>query len=98
MVPEKTSSRHSVNRGNVSSRVGRHKQQRAAAVLTENKHYPNRKNDLRYLLRRLVKCAACSGHPTTTRGKTFHYYTCNAGRTNDFGSGRPHKPPYVEAG
>jgi site-specific DNA recombinase len=77
-------------------------QQRAAAALTENKRYPNRKNDRRYLLRGLVKCAACgatcSGHPATSRGKKFHYYTCNAGRTNNFGSGRPHKPPYVRAG
>jgi len=54
-------------------------QERAQAVLTENKRYPNRKNDRRYLLRGLVKCAACgaacSGHPATSRGKKFHYYT-----------------------
>jgi site-specific DNA recombinase len=76
-------------------------QERAQTMLTENKRYPNRKNDRRYLLRGLVKCAACgaacSGHPATSRGKKFHYYTCRAGRTNNFGTGRPHKPPYVRA-
>jgi site-specific DNA recombinase len=77
-------------------------QERAQAVLTENKRYPNRKNNRRYLLRGLVKCAACgaacSGHPATSRGKKFHYYTCYAGRTNNFATGRPHKSPYVNAG
>ena len=66
-------------------------QERAQTMLTENKRYPNRKNDRRYLIRGLVKCAACgaacSGHPATSRGKKFHYYTCHAGRTNNFGTG-----------
>lgn len=62
-------------------------QERAQTMLTENKRYPNRKNDRRYLIRGLVKCAACSGHPATSRGKKFHYYTCYAGRTNNFGTG-----------
>ena len=66
-------------------------QERAQTMLTENKRYPNRKNDRRYLIRGLVKCAACgaacSGHPATSRGKKFHYYTCHASRTNNFGTG-----------
>lgn len=76
-------------------------QERTAATLKENKRYPNRKNDRRYLLRGLVKCAtcdaACSGHPATSRGNRFHYYTCRVGRTNNFGTGTPHKPPYLNA-
>lgn len=77
-------------------------QERAQATLKENKRRPSRKNDRRYPLRGLVKCAvcgtACSGHSATSRGKMFYYYTCRAGRTNNFGTGRPHKPPYVNAG
>lgn len=77
-------------------------QDRAAAALTENRRYPDRKNARRYLLRGLVKCAACgaacTGHPAGKNGKTYHYYTCRAGRTNNFGTGRPHKPPYLNAG
>ena len=76
-------------------------QERAAAALMENKRYPNRKNDRRYLLRGLVKCAACgaacTGHSATRRGKKYHYYTCHAGRTKNFGTGRPHKPTYLSA-
>jgi hypothetical protein len=71
-------------------------------VLPEHKRYPNRKGDRSYLLSGLVKCevcgSACTGHPTTKKGKWYHYYVCRAGRTNDFGAGRPHKPPYVNAG
>ncbi|HZF58096.1 MAG TPA: recombinase family protein [Rubrobacter sp.] len=77
-------------------------QDRAAAALTENRRYPDRKKDRRYLLRGLVKCAACgaacTGHPAGKNGKTYHYYTCRAGRTNNFGMGRPHKPPCLNAG
>jgi hypothetical protein len=66
-------------------------QERAQTMLTENKRYPNRKNDRRYLIRGLVKCAACgaacSGHPATSRGKKFHYYTCHASWTNNFSTG-----------
>jgi site-specific DNA recombinase len=77
-------------------------QQRAQTTLTENKRYPNRKNDRNYLLSGLVKCAecgsGCGGHPTTRKGKKYHYYTCRAGRTNNFGKGRLHRVSYLNAG
>lgn len=76
-------------------------QERAAIALRQNKRYPNRKNDRKYLLSGLVKCAvcgsACGGHPTTRKGKKYYYYTCRAGRTNNFGKGRPHRASYVTA-
>lgn len=31
------------------------------------------------------------------RDKKYHYYTCQVGRTKNFGTGRPNKPPYVRA-
>ena len=74
-------------------------QKRAQTALTQNKRYPNRKNNRKYLLAGLVKCAVCgsgcTGHPVTGRGKRFSYYVCRAGRTNNFGRGRPHKASYV---
>ena len=77
-------------------------QERAKTTLAENKRYPERDNDRKYLLRGLVKCAvcgyACTGHPATRRGKKYYYYLCRASRTNNFGAGRSHKPPYVSAG
>jgi site-specific DNA recombinase len=77
-------------------------QERAQTTLTENKRYPNRKNRRKYLLSGLVTCAvcgsACGGHPTTRKGKKYYYYTCRAGRTNNFGKGRPHRASYVTAG
>jgi site-specific DNA recombinase len=76
-------------------------QERAQITLTENKRYPNRKNDRKYLLAGLVKCgvcgSGCGGHPTTRKGKKYFYYTCRAGRTNNFGKGRPHRASYVTA-
>jgi len=76
-------------------------QKRAQTTLKENKRYPNRKNDHKYLLSGLVKCAvcgsACGGHPTTTRGKKYHYYVCRAGRANNFGKGRPHRASFMNA-
>ncbi len=75
-------------------------QERAAAALTENRRYPDRKNERKYLLRGLVKCAACgaacTGHPAGRRGKTYHYYTCRAGRPYAGRDGL-HKPPYLNA-
>ncbi len=75
-------------------------QDQAAAALTENRRYPNRKNARKYLLRGLVKCeacgAACTEHPAGKNGKTYHYYTCRAGRPNA-GRGSSHKPPYLNA-
>ena len=77
-------------------------QKRAQTTLKENKRYPNRKNDHKYLLSGLVKCgvcgSGCAGHPTTRNGKKYCYYTCRASRTNNFGTGRPHKASYVTAG
>jgi site-specific DNA recombinase len=75
-------------------------QDQAAMAVKENRRYPNRKKDRRYLLRGLVKCAtcgaACTGHPAGSRGKTYHYYTCRAGRPYRGGDGL-HNPPYVNA-
>ena len=77
-------------------------QERAVTMLAENKRYPDRKNDRKYLLRGLVRCAscgdACTGHPANRRGKKYHYYRCRAGSPNNAGPGRCHKPPYVKAG
>jgi site-specific DNA recombinase len=71
------------------------------AVLKENKSYPNRKNDRRYLLRGLVRCAtcggACTGHQSSRRGKKYHYYACNAAKTYNFGAASPHKGTFVSA-
>jgi site-specific DNA recombinase len=76
-------------------------QERAKLALTQNKRYPDRKGNRKYLLSGLVKCeacgSACTGHPATKDGKKYHYYVCRAGRTKDFGRGLPHHPPYVSA-
>jgi site-specific DNA recombinase len=76
-------------------------QERALAALAHNKRYPNRENDRKYLLSGLVKCeecgSACTGHPATKKGKRYHYYVCRGSRTNNFGHGRPHRPPYLNA-
>jgi hypothetical protein len=65
-------------------------QERAIASLKENKSYPNRKNDRKYLLRGLVRCAtrggACTGHRSSRRGKDYHYFACRAAKTYDFGA------------
>ena len=76
-------------------------QQRAIAVLGENKRYPNRENDRRYLLRGLVRCAtcggACTGHGSARRGKKYYYYACKAAKTYNFGAAPLHKASYVSA-
>src|ERR671910_2401298 len=76
-------------------------QERAIAVLGENKRYPDRKEDRRYLLRGLVRCAtcggACTGHNSWRRGKTYHYYACRAAKTYNFGMAPPHKASFVSA-
>jgi site-specific DNA recombinase len=76
-------------------------QDQAMAVLMENKRYPNRKNDRRYLLRGLARCAtcgaACTGHQSNRRGKKYHYYACNAAKTYNFGAAAPHKGTFVPA-
>jgi site-specific DNA recombinase len=72
-------------------------QEQAMAVLEENSRYRNRKNDRRYLLRSLVRCAtcggACTGHTSSRRGKKYHYYACRAAKTYNFGMAPPHKAP-----
>jgi site-specific DNA recombinase len=76
-------------------------QERAIAALKENKSYPNRKNNRKYLLRGLVRCAtcggACTGHHSGRRGKKHHYYACRAAKTYNFGATAPHKPSFVRA-
>ena len=57
---------------------------------------PTGENDRRYLLRGLVRCAACggacTGHSSARRGKKYHYYACKAAKTYNFG-GRPRTRP-----
>jgi site-specific DNA recombinase len=76
-------------------------EQPVPAVLGENSRYRNRKNDRRYLLRGLVRCAtcggACTGHTSSRRGKKYHYYACRAAKTYNFGMAPPHKPSFVSA-
>src|SRR5215207_4520756 len=76
-------------------------QERAMAILEENSRYRNRKNDRRYLLRGLVRCAtcggACTGHSSTRRGKKYHYYACRTAKTYNFGMAPPHKASFVSA-
>ena len=72
-------------------------QERAIAVLGENKRYPDRKEDRGYLLRGLVRCAtcggACTGHSSARRGKKYHYYACKAAKAYNFGVAPPTRPP-----
>ena len=83
-------------------------QQRAEASLAENKRRasPDRKNDRKYLLSGLVKCAvcgfACTGRTTTNRGKKYSYYGCVANRTERGAKANaaripPHRTPHVSA-
>jgi site-specific DNA recombinase len=74
---------------------------KAIAALSENRRYRNRKNDRRYLLAGLVKCAhcgyGCSGHATWSKGKRYSYYLCIAKWPEKTPKAPPHKPPYVKA-
>jgi site-specific DNA recombinase len=76
-------------------------QERAKAVLAENKRRPDRQGDRDYLLSGLIKCAvcgsACTGHSTSTRGRKYHYYVCFDGRGERFRKGPPKHAPYVSA-
>lgn len=71
-------------------------QERVKIALTENKRYPDRNNARKYLLRGLVKCAACgaacTGHIAGKNGKTYHYYTCLAGRPYAAGTAFTSRP------
>jgi site-specific DNA recombinase len=64
--------------------VDRDLRERASATLTENRRYPDRKHDRKYLLRGLVRCEvcgfACTGRTTTSHGKKYSYYGCTANR------------------
>ena len=81
-------------------------QERAEAVLAENKRYPNRELDRKYLLRGLIKCEvcgfACTGRTSTSNGKKYSYYGCTGNR-GDRGSVAnvtrvpPHRAPSVSA-
>jgi site-specific DNA recombinase len=78
--------------------------QRAIEALTENKRYPNRENDRRYLLRGLVSCEtcgyACTGRTSSAGGKRYSYYCCVTSRSERGVGGsrvRPHRPPNVSA-
>jgi site-specific DNA recombinase len=74
---------------------------KAVAALSENRRYRNRKNDRRYLLAGLVKCAhcgyGCSGHATWSKGKRYSYYVCIAKWPEKTPKAQPHKPPYIKA-
>ncbi len=79
-------------------------QERAIEALTENKRYPNRENDRRYLLRGLVTCEtcgyACTGRTSSNRGKRYSYYCCVTSRSErGVGGSRvpPHRPPNMSA-
>ncbi len=81
-------------------------QESAALALSENKRYPNRKNDRRYLLRGLVRCEvcgfACAGRTTTTtyKGvrKRYSYYGCISNRAErGEANPPPHRAPSVGA-
>jgi site-specific DNA recombinase len=81
-------------------------QERARAALTENKRYPSRKNDRRYLLRGLLRCEVCgyvcTGRTTTTtyKGarKKYSYYGCISNRAERGAATVPaHRPPNMSA-
>ncbi|CAN5756008.1 hypothetical protein BH24ACT18_BH24ACT18_04120 [soil metagenome] len=81
-------------------------QERARAALVENKRYPNRKNDRRYLLRGLTTCEgccfACAGRTTTSAGKKYPYYGCVSNRAERSAKANPsrvppHRAPNVNA-
>src|SRR5215212_10617050 len=81
-------------------------QERARAVLAENKRYPNRKNDRKYLLRGLVRCEicgfACTGRTSSSAGKKYSYYGCISNRAErksptDPTRIPPHRAPSINA-
>jgi recombinase-like zinc beta ribbon protein len=53
------------------------------------------------MMKSLGKCAtcgsSCTGQSAIRRDKKYHYYMCHVGSTKNFGTGGPHKPPYVKA-
>ncbi|CAN5133202.1 recombinase family protein [soil metagenome] len=94
----------------VPATVERSLQERARATLAENKRYPNRKNDRKYLLRGLLICEVCgytyTGRTSTARisggTKKYSYYGCasnRAERGTEANASRvpPHRAPHVSA-
>jgi site-specific DNA recombinase len=88
---------------NVPTIVKREIQERAQSTLAENKRYPNRKNDRKYLLRGLIRCGTCGrpccGRPVTKvkGGKRYFYYICTATRPEFAAKTTPHSTPRVSA-
>jgi len=88
---------------NVPTIVKRKIQERAQATLAENKRYPNRENDRKYLLRGLIRCGTCGrpccGRPVTKEkgGKRYFYYICTATRPEFAAKTTPHSTPRVSA-
>src|SRR5215207_676627 len=76
-------------------------QERAKAMLTENKRRPDRKRDRKYLLSGLVKCAVCGfayiGYSSTARGKKYYYYRCVDNNTEKLPKGPPHRTSSLSA-
>ena len=80
--------------------------ERARAVLAENKRYPNRKNDRKYLLRGLLRCEicgyACTGRTSSSAGRKYSYYGCISNRAErksptDPTRIPPHRGPSINA-
>lgn len=75
--------------------------EKARSRLAENKRYSGGKESRGYLLAGLVKCAACgfacTGHATTSRSKTYHYYKCNNRKAAQPQKGLPHQSPSLSA-
>ncbi len=80
-------------------------QQRAIARLAENKRYPNRRGDRKYLLRGIVRCEVCgfayTGRTSSARisggTKRYSYYGCVSYRTDRANGVLPHRAPNVSA-
>jgi site-specific DNA recombinase len=89
---------------NVPTIVKRKIQVRTQATLAENKRYPNRENDRKYLLRGLIRYGTCGrprcGRPAVTKekgGKRYFYYICTATRPEFAAKTPPHSTPRVSA-
>jgi site-specific DNA recombinase len=86
--------------------VDRALQERARVVLAENKRYPNRKNDRKYLLRGMLRCEicgyACTGRTSSSAGRKYSYYGCISNRAErrsptDPTRIPPHRGPSINA-
>jgi len=65
--------------------------------LSENKRYPNRKKDRKYLLRGMVRCEicgfACAGRTSTSAGNKYSYYGCISNRAERKSPADPTRVP-----